>query len=421
MNRRRMLQAGAGFLTTGLAGCTGSDSAGESGTEARGSTERTSATATASGGEAPEGVYVQSFREDMYVVGAGGGRGGSETGTANGTSRKTDGANTTAGTSGATVSAGTPSPSETASTNSADGVGTAAMPVAGDYRFGLMYAAPHVFWTVNGDERSKATIEEGDSLHLMSVVWDPETRTVLPDTGLSVEISRDGELVSEEVIYPMLSQRMGSHYGANFSLPGDGTYTARLSVGGTNVRRAGAFEGRFAEPASVEVEFPFTEAIREQVSSPPAPNAGELGAIAPMKMSALPTARAPAPGDLPGTVRGTAESGDAKLVVTTLDAPPAGIEGEGQYLAVSARTPYNGLVLPAMALSGTLTGDDETTFEGALERTLDPALGYHYGAVIGSVESGDGLTLSVGTPPQVARHKGYETAFLDMPDAELTL
>ncbi|PSQ55107.1 hypothetical protein BRD12_01000 [Halobacteriales archaeon SW_12_67_38] len=257
------------------------------------------------------------------------------------------------------------------------------MPVAGDYRFGLMYAAPHVFWTVNGDERSKATIEEGDSLHLMSVVWDPETRTVLPDTGLSVEISRDGELVSEEVIYPMLSQRMGSHYGANFSLPGDGTYTARLSVGGTNVRRAGAFEGRFAEPASVEVEFPFTEATREQVSSPPAR--------------------------------------DAKLVVTTLDAPPAGIEGEGQYLAVSARTPYNVLVLPAMALSGTLTRDDETTFEGALERTFDPALGYHYGAVIGSVEPGDGLTLSVGTPPQVARHKGYETAFLDMPDAELTL
>ena len=90
-------------------------------------------------------------------------------------------------------------------------------------------------------------------------------------------------------------------------------------------------------------------------------------------------------------------------------------------IAVSARTPYNGLVLPAMALLGTLTRDDETTFEGALERTLDPALGYHYGAVIGSVESGDGLTLSVGTPPQVARHKGYETAFLDMPDAELTL
>jgi hypothetical protein len=37
------------------------------------------------------------------------------------------------------------------------------------------------------------------------------------------------------------------------------------------------------------------------------------------------------------------------------------------------------------------------------------------------VESGDTLELRVTTPPQVARHEGYETAFLEMPPTELTL
>ncbi|MFB6297607.1 MAG: hypothetical protein ABEH56_03715, partial [Salinirussus sp.] len=52
----------------------------------------------------------------------------------------------------------------------------------------------------------------------------------------------------------------------------------------------------------------------------------------------------------------------------------------------------------------------ETVFDGRLTRTLDPDLGYHYGAVVGS-EPGDELTLSVLTQPQTARHEGYETAF----------
>jgi hypothetical protein len=143
-----------------------------------------------------------------------------------------------------------------------------------------------------------------------------------------------------------------------------------------------------------------------------------------MEMAVVPQPLAPTKEELPGSVRGTAESDGARLIVTTLDAAPTGVDGDGQYLAVSARTPYNRLVLPAIALSGTITRGSETVFEGPLERTLDPKLGYHYGTVLGGdtgVESGDELALSVGTPPQVARHEGYETAFLDMPDVELPL
>jgi hypothetical protein len=91
------------------------------------------------------------------------------------------------------------------------------------------------------------------------------------------------------------------------------------------------------------------------------------------------------------------------------------------YLAVSARTPYNRMVIPAMGLEGTLTRDGETVFDGTLQRTLDPDLRYHYGATVEGVESGDELELRVTTPPQVARHEGYETAFVEMPATTLTL
>lgn len=71
---------------------------------------------------------------------------------------------------------------------------------------------------------------------------------------------------------------------------------------------------------------------------------------------------AAAPEDLAGQHRGTAESGDARLAVLTRETPPAGIESDGSYLAVSVRTPHNGLVLPAMALEATLVRDGETAF-----------------------------------------------------------
>jgi len=293
--------------------------------------------------------------------------------------------------------------------------GTAA---SGDYAFALMFAVPHTFWTVTGSEVSKTAIEDGDSLHLMATVWDPETRTVLPDTGLSVEITRDGSLVSQEVIYPMLSQPMGFHYGGNFSLDGDGTYTATLSVGGTTVRRTGAFADRFGEPASVEIPLVFTAATREEIATRPFDRGGQPGALRPMDAS-FPQSVAPAPADLPGTVRGEAMADDARFVVTTLDSPPVGVDGDGPYLAVSARTRYSGYLLPAMALDATLTRGGETVFEGPLRRTLDPNLRYHYGAAVDGIESADELTLSVATVPQVARHEGYETAFRQMGDVSV--
>jgi hypothetical protein len=306
-----------------------------------------------------------------------------------------------------------------------EGMKMAGMGSDGDYRFALMYSYPHRFWNVTGTEVQKTAIEDDDDIHLMASVWDPETGTVLPEAGLDLAIETDGDLVSQEVIYPMLSQPMGFHYGGNFGLDGDGSYTVTVSVGGLNTRRTGAFQGKFGGPGSAEITLDYSESTRNEISFDETPDrAGERMAREPMEMEMdMPNSVLPAPADLPGTVRGTATSGDADLVVTTLETPPAGVDAPdgASYLAVSARTPYNRMVVPAMALEATLTRDGGTAFEGTLERTLDPELGYHYGAAVDGVGSGDGLELRVTTPPQVARHEGYETAFLETGAAEVTL
>ncbi|MFC7176711.1 Tat pathway signal protein [Halosegnis marinus] len=206
---------------------------------------------------------------------------------------------------------------------------------AGDLRVAFMYTSPHRFWNVNGNEVSLT--ERSGNVHAMAAVWEPETGRVVPETGLSLEIERDGDLVSQEVIYPMLSQRMGYHYGGNFDLSGgdgtaaDGEYTARVSVGGVPdaVALTGAYEGRFRAPATAEIPFVFDEEQRERVRSEEIDAYGQPGAVRPMDMM-MPQAVAPPRDALPGTVFGAPNRDDALLATGAVSGrrPPA-----------SARTP----------------------------------------------------------------------------------
>ena len=296
---------------------------------------------------------------------------------------------------------------------------------ADGYAVALAYTYPHRFWRVDGaaesvEDTTRAT-PDGEDVHLMGLVWDPETGRTLPEAGVSVDIRRDGEPLDEQVIYPMLSPQMGFHYGANFALDGDGEYAVEVTVGGAGVRRTGAYRGRFGGAGTVTVPFEYSTAARDDIPVERTPERAGDPDAPPVMDTDAPLGVAPPPDSLPGAGHGTAAAGDLRLAVRTLEAPPPGVNGDGTYLAVSARTPYNGLVVPMTRLGATLERGSETAFEGRLRRTFDDRLGYHYGAVVDSVESGDELAVGVRTPPQVARHEGYETAFLELPGAELTL
>ena len=341
--RRRLLELSGVAGLAGVAGCVGTFTGGGGGDGE-------------DAGDKPDGVYVQSFVEEMAMAG---------------------------------------------------------MAEAGDYAFGVMWTTAHKFWTPTQSELSEQP--KAGTMHLMSIVWDPETRTVLPETGLSLEIYKQDELVSQEVIYPMLSQRMGFHYGGNFELDGEGTYSVRPSVSGMSIRRTGAFEGRFSEPETAEVSLEFTAETQSQVSTRDVEQGGQPGAVEPMDMP-MPQSTVPTVEDLPGQALGSGSLDDVDLGAVYL--PPGDADrftDGGGYVAVVAATPYNRMVLPSMGLQASLNGGDGQR----LERTLDPELGYHYGLPVDSVGEGDTLTLSVTTPPQVSRHEGYETAFLDTGDVEI--
>ncbi len=356
MDRRHFLALAGAGTSLGLAGCTG-----DSGSTPADATATPSPSPTGTDRSLPDGVYVQRFRETMAMQGT---------------------------------------------------------TTAGPYGLALMYAVPHAFWQLSGAETRK-TPRAGD-VHLMAQVWDAETGTVLPEAGVTVQITKgDEQLVSQEVVYPMLSQRMGFHYGRNFELSGDGSYVAALDVGEPAGRTTGAFAGRFDGGAAADIEFAFTPEQRERITAEPIQEYGQRGALRPMEMGMVPQAYAPTEAALPGEVLATTTSDDATFVSTRLDEPPAGAGDGAGYLAVSARTPYTRIVLPAMALSATVERGGETVYDGPLRRTLDPELYYHYSAAV-DVQSGDSVTLSVDTPPQTARHVGYERAFIQMDPMSFT-
>jgi hypothetical protein len=297
-----------------------------------------------------------------------------------------------------------------------DVIGTAD---AGPFRLGLLYSYPDRFWELTGRKTYLRDVESDDSVHLMATAWDPETGVVFPEVGLTVEVEREGELVTEEAVYAMLSQRLGFHYGDNFALPGDGTYEVTVSVGGLQLRRTGAFEGRFDTSASATFTFDYRRADRDALPTSRPADAGTAGATAPIETPEIPNAAAPS--SLPGEPLGETTVDDAVVVAAVLSGGRATRFDADHYLVVSPRTPYNGMVLPSIGLRLRLERDGERLVEQIATRTVDPELGYHYGTEVPALQSGDVLTVETLTPPQVARHEGYETAFVTMPPATLSV
>ncbi|MFC6835177.1 iron transporter [Halomarina ordinaria] len=332
---------------------------------------------------------------------------------------------------------------------------------AGPYGLALLYSYPHRFWNVTNRDREKVVVTNDDAVHLMVAVWDEASGRVLPTgSDVSVRVDRDGSTVTQEVLYPMLSQQMGFHYGDNFPLDGEGDYTARVTVGRPGVERTGAFERRLEGVHSGEFAFTFdTDQVYGLELDRTGDRAGERDAIPPMKMDVgmggatgqhngsngsdadhggmdhdgmdrddgangsagtgmdggHSMGVVPPVETLPGTHVGRTTTGDAVLDLLAVE------RDGGETLVVVARTPYNEFVLPSMSLSATVRRGGETAFDDRLVETLSPDLGSHYAAPVDALADGDEVTLRVAVPPQVARHDGYETAFFEMPERTVTV
>ena len=327
---------------------------------------------------------------------------------------------------------------------------------AGDYVVLPHFTYPHRFWLMRGGETEEVVPTVEDSMHLMLAVWDRETGQVLPvGDGTELVIEQDGEVVERLPPWPMVSQEMGFHFGDNVPLPGDGSYTVEVTLPPLDdtVRKTGAFEGRFTETVTATFDLDYSEqdrvALLEGVEFLDEELWGEPGALELMdhsdhdhghgddethgddhsdghggddhddghgdhgdgdshdNESAMPSLALPPADEYPGTDLGTSTSGGAAFVVRYVEDSHLS-DGDEGYLLVSPRTPHNRIPLPDMALSITVGDGQELT------QTLDHELGLHYGASV-TLAPGEEFDLVVESPPQVARHQGYETAFVEMP------
>lgn len=275
-----------------------------------------------------------------------------------------------------------------------------------DYAIVLSATRPHRFWTVTGKTTTQISMRQEHSAHAMVSVRERATGHRIP-AAVELSIHRGENTVAERTLWPMLSQRMGTHYGDNVVLPGDDTYRAEIRVIPEEIDSLGSFASGF-EPTTVEIGFDYAatriEGLDHRVLDQE--RRGEPGALEPMGSDTH--SSAPSVESLPGASEET-RLGDLVIGVAAIDDR---LPGDELYLAVFPRTPYNRFYLPRTALSAVIDrGGRRTTRR--LPAAIDPDLGHHYGTSIEPLASGDRMTISVDSPPQLARHEGYETAFLE--------
>ncbi len=309
-----------------------------------------------------------------------------------------------------------------------------------DYSVTLAYTFPHPFWTTSGSRVER--VDASGHIHLMCVVWDQESGRVIPvDTGPSVTVTQGESTVTEGGTWPMISQQMGVHFGDNVTLHQVGETEVEVTVPPVDVELAGDYAGRFQEPETFTASFDYRSSHVDSLDCVGLEERGEPGAVGAdtlhERMHGMgdaghgddghndqgagegedddhhhghPVSRTPREAGFPGSVVGVGSSGDAEVVLVDHD--------EG--LAVSLRTPYNRYPLPMAALSAEVTRDGSTVFDGGLSPRIHPDLGFHYHGDE-ALEPGDSVEISFGTPPQVSRHMGYETAFVSMSAVEFTV
>jgi hypothetical protein len=209
---------------------------------------------------------------------------------------------------------------------------------------------------------------------------------------------------------------MGVHYGDNVGLGPEGNYEATVTIAPGGTRRTAPVE---APDGPIQFSFSFTferSALNElPYEDVPADREGSEGAVDPMGMDPVQVGRVPAANSFPIPIRGTDATEGAELVVGSTDERGEFATGEDEsYVVASLRTSHNRFPLPAATLVADVVRDGESRYEGPLTATLDPELGFHYGASVPSLTEDDEVTVRMQAPPQVARHEGYETAFFGL-------
>ena len=113
---------------------------------------------------------------------------------------------------------------------------------------------------------------------------------------------------------------------------------------------------------------------------------------------------------------------DIGVAIGVHDDPGAlGFDTGTAALVAATQSRYNRYPLGFSGLSARVTRDGDEVFADDLTSAVSGDLGHYYGAASPALQTGDTVEIEFTTPPQLARHRGYEQAFLDLDQLTFTL
>ncbi len=116
--------------------------------------------------------------------------------------------------------------------------------------------APATFEVFSGTSERMVRPTKKDTLHLMVLLSDAQTHSAIPYASVWATIrNAKGKIVYDERQWPMLSRAMGTHYGNNVALPGNGTYKLTLLVSPPQAARHMEYSKVWLKPHRVTLKF----------------------------------------------------------------------------------------------------------------------------------------------------------------------
>ena len=116
-------------------------------------------------------------------------------------------------------------------------------------------SAPATFVLFNGTSQQLVKPTSNDSFHLMVQLSDKYTNVAIPYSSVWATIRKNGKVVFDERLWPMISRFMGPHFGNNIALPTGGLYHLTLLVSPPVAARHIEYKGLWLKPHKVNLTF----------------------------------------------------------------------------------------------------------------------------------------------------------------------
>jgi hypothetical protein len=116
-------------------------------------------------------------------------------------------------------------------------------------------SAPATFILFDGTSQQMVRPTAKDSFHLMVLLSDATTGYAIPYSSVWATISKNGKIVYDERLWPMISRYMGPHYGNNVALPSSGLYHLSLLVSPPEAARHLEYKGLWLTAHRVSMSF----------------------------------------------------------------------------------------------------------------------------------------------------------------------